>query len=123
MDSRPTGRECDRDDLIRLPETMCVASRGRLAHFAWGTAAPAVHEIPGKSIRPLESSGRGGSGPTRMGQTVLPENPALARRKVVLGQSPGRRGGPSNTRFGSDKVAVGEHEVLQSRGRVPGKSR
>ena len=38
------------DAVIRLPEMMCAASRGRLAHLAWGTAAPAVHEIPGKSI-------------------------------------------------------------------------
>jgi len=32
-------------------------------------------------------------------------------------------GTTADTRFGSDKVAVGEHEVLQSRGRVPGESR
>jgi hypothetical protein len=30
---------------------------GRLDHLAWGTAAPAVHEIPGKSMSPLVGAG------------------------------------------------------------------
>jgi len=67
MIARPTGRECDRDDL-----------------------------------RPLESSGRGGSGQTQMGQTVLPENPALARRKLSSGKAP--VGGGGNPTHDSDQI-------------------
>ncbi len=53
-DSRKDRRSADILAIIRLPEMMCAASRGRLAHLAWGTAAPAVHKIPGKSISSSE---------------------------------------------------------------------
>jgi len=50
----------------------------------------------------------------------FPAKPFVPREAVRSPRSPQVR---SDTRFGSGKIAVGEYEILQSRGRVTGKSR
>ena len=74
------SRPCGSDSIIRLPEMMCEASRGRLAHLAWGTAAPAVHEIPRKSVTPSRGK-RGRSG----APSACPRGPATNRASATAG--------------------------------------